>query len=90
MAATTRPVEPGDSNPGHLLQRRSGRAIARKKRQAHARAAHRNGCITGAVTAAPSVGESARAMSSRAGFYGCGSDPKSATSEKDCESWEFG
>ena len=46
--------------------------------------------MTGAVAAAPSVGEPVRAMSGRAGFYDCGSDPEPTTSEKDCKSWEFG
>ena len=52
-----RPTEPEGCNPGHLLQRQSGRALASKRWQAHARVAHCNGCVTGAVVAAPSVGE---------------------------------
>ena len=77
-----RPAEPGDSNPGHLLQHRGGRAIARKKRQAHARVAHCNGCLTGAVTAAPSVGEPAHHPLDRMGFYGFGQTLKPAVCEK--------
>ena len=77
-----RPAEPGDSNPGHLLQHRGGRAIARKKRQAHARVAHCNGCMTGAVAAAPSVGEPAHHPLDRMGFYGFGQTLKPAVCEK--------
>ena len=71
----------GDSNPGHLLQHRGGRAIARKKRQAHARVAHCNGCMTGAVTSAPSVGEPAHHPLDRMGFYGFGQHLKPAVCE---------
>ena len=67
-----RPAEPGDNNPGHLLQHRGGRAIASKRRQAHARVAHCNGCLTGAETTAPSVGEPAHHPLDQTGFYGLG------------------
>ena len=76
------PGRPGDSNPGHLLQHRGGRAIAHKKRQAHARVAHCNGCLTGAVTSAPSVGEPAHHPLDRMGFYGFGQTLKLAICEK--------
>ena len=55
-----RPAEAGDGHPGHMLQHRSGRAIACKKRQAHTRVAHCNGFLTGAVAAAPSLWGSLR------------------------------
>ena len=77
-----RPAEPGDSNPGHLLQHRGGRTIARKKRQAHARVAHCNGCLTGAETTAPSVGEPAHHPLDRMGFYSFGQTLKLAICEK--------
>ena len=77
-----RPAEPGDCSPGHLLQHQGGRAIARKKRQAHARVAHCNGCVTGAVTVAPSVGEPAHHPLDRMGFYGFGQTLKPAICEK--------
>ena len=77
-----RQTEPGDSNPGHLLQHRGGRTIARKKRQAHARVAHCNGCMTGAVAAAPSVGEPAHHFLDRMGFYSFGQHLKPAVCEK--------
>ena len=66
----------------HLLQHRGGRAIARKKRQAHARVAHCNGCLTGAETTAPSVGEPAHHPLDRMGFYGFGQTLKLAICEK--------
>ena len=74
-------VKSGDP-AGHLLQHRGGRAIARKKRQAHTRVAHCNGCLTGAVTSAPSVGEPARHPLDRMGFYGFGQTLKPAICEK--------
>ena len=67
-----RQAEPGDSNPGRLLQHRGGRAIAGKKRQAHTRVAHCNGCITSAETPAPPVGEPAHHPLDQMGFYSFG------------------
>ena len=55
---------------------------ARKKRQAHARVAHCNGCLTGAVTSAPSVGEPAHHPLDRMGFYSFGQHLKPAVCEK--------
>ena len=67
---------------GHLLRQLGGRAIASKRRQAHARVAHCNGCLTGAVTAAPSVGEPAHHPLDQIGFYGFGQHLKLAVCEK--------
>ena len=53
-----------------------------KKRQAHARVAHCNGCLTGAVTSAPSVGEPAHHPLDRMGFYSFGQHLKPAVCEK--------
>ena len=75
-------ARPADNNPGHLLQQLGGRANASKRRQAHARAAHCNGCLTGAVAAAPSVGEPAHHPSDQTGFYGLGQTLKPAVCEK--------
>ena len=75
-------ARPADNNPGHLLQHQGGRAIASKRQQAHARVAHCNGCLTGAVAAAPSVGEPAHHPSDQTGFYGFGQTLKPAVCEK--------
>ena len=75
-------ARPADNNPGHLLQQLGGRAIASKRRQAHARVAHCNGCLTGAVAAAPPVGEPAHHPLDQTGFYGFGQTLKPAVCEK--------
>ena len=77
-----RQAEPGDSNPGRLLQHRGGRAIAGKKRQAHTRVAHCNGCITSAETPAPPVREPAHHPLDRMGFYSFGQRLKPEMWEK--------
>ena len=77
-----RQTEPRDSNPGHLLQHRGGRTTARKKRQAHARVAHCNGCMAGAAATAPSVGEPAHHPLDQMGFYSFGQHLKPAVCEK--------
>ena len=75
-------ARPADNNPGHLLRQLGGRAIASKRRQAHARVAHCNGCLTGAVAAAPPVGEPAHHPLDQTGFYGFGQTLKPAVCEK--------
>ena len=53
-------AEPGGGHPGNLLQHRGGRAVSRKKRQAHARVTRDLGCLTDAVTPAPPMWGSLR------------------------------
>ena len=55
-----RTAEPGGGHPGNLLQHRGGRAISRKKQQAHTRVTRGLSCLTDAVTPAPSMWGSLR------------------------------
>ena len=55
-----RTAEPGGGHTGNLLQHRGGRAVSRKKRHARARVTRGLGCLTDAVTPAPSMWGSLR------------------------------
>ena len=55
-----RTAEAGGGHPGNLLQHRGGRAISRKKRQAHTRVTRGISCLTDAATPAPSMWGSLR------------------------------